>query len=119
MPIVVDDFVDMQFGTGAVKITPAHDHNDFEVRMDMDTRLPKTPTNQRRSIFRSHVERWCKMERNFPKLLFERNQSSNNLNCILLIKPSRNSPPPPHTFLDDIVLAINLLSIEFPMKHST
>ncbi|CAG0913424.1 unnamed protein product, partial [Notodromas monacha] len=31
MPIIVDDFVDMAFGTGAVKITPAHDHNDYEV----------------------------------------------------------------------------------------
>uniref|UniRef100_A0A672MX66 Valine--tRNA ligase n=1 Tax=Sinocyclocheilus grahami TaxID=75366 RepID=A0A672MX66_SINGR len=31
MPIVLDDFVDMNFGTGAVKITPAHDHNDYEV----------------------------------------------------------------------------------------
>uniref|UniRef100_A0A8C1WF94 Valine--tRNA ligase n=1 Tax=Cyprinus carpio TaxID=7962 RepID=A0A8C1WF94_CYPCA len=31
MPIVLDDFVDMNFGTGAVKITPAHDQNDYEV----------------------------------------------------------------------------------------
>uniref|UniRef100_A0A131XVK0 Valine--tRNA ligase n=1 Tax=Ixodes ricinus TaxID=34613 RepID=A0A131XVK0_IXORI len=31
IPIVCDDFVDMEFGTGAVKITPAHDHNDYEV----------------------------------------------------------------------------------------
>jgi valyl-tRNA synthetase len=31
IPIVTDDFVDMAFGTGAVKITPAHDHNDIEV----------------------------------------------------------------------------------------
>ncbi|KAK3087210.1 hypothetical protein FSP39_003149 [Pinctada imbricata] len=31
LPIVCDDFVDMSFGTGAVKITPAHDHNDYEV----------------------------------------------------------------------------------------
>ncbi|HVV66467.1 MAG TPA: valine--tRNA ligase [Candidatus Saccharimonadales bacterium] len=31
IPIIADDFVDMQFGTGAVKITPAHDPNDFEV----------------------------------------------------------------------------------------
>ncbi|XP_011180482.2 valine--tRNA ligase [Zeugodacus cucurbitae] len=31
IPIVVDDFVDMNFGTGAVKITPAHDPNDYEV----------------------------------------------------------------------------------------
>ncbi|XP_022249523.1 valine--tRNA ligase-like [Limulus polyphemus] len=31
LPIVCDEFVDMEFGTGAVKITPAHDHNDYEV----------------------------------------------------------------------------------------
>uniref|UniRef100_A0A7N8WPF3 Valine--tRNA ligase n=1 Tax=Mastacembelus armatus TaxID=205130 RepID=A0A7N8WPF3_9TELE len=31
MPVVFDNFVDMNFGTGAVKITPAHDHNDYEV----------------------------------------------------------------------------------------
>ena len=31
LPIVTDSFVDMAFGTGAVKITPAHDHNDYEV----------------------------------------------------------------------------------------
>ncbi|KAG7216954.1 hypothetical protein INR49_001608, partial [Caranx melampygus] len=31
MPVVFDNFVDMSFGTGAVKITPAHDHNDYEV----------------------------------------------------------------------------------------
>jgi valyl-tRNA synthetase len=30
IPIITDDFVDQQFGTGAVKITPAHDPNDFE-----------------------------------------------------------------------------------------
>lgn len=31
LPIVLDEFVDMNFGTGAVKITPAHDPNDYEV----------------------------------------------------------------------------------------
>ena len=31
MPIVGDSYVDMEFGTGVVKITPAHDPNDFEV----------------------------------------------------------------------------------------
>lgn len=31
IPIVADSYVDMGFGTGAVKITPAHDPNDFEV----------------------------------------------------------------------------------------
>ncbi|MGE5613829.1 MAG: valine--tRNA ligase [Bacillota bacterium] len=31
IPIIADSYVDMEFGTGAVKITPAHDPNDFEV----------------------------------------------------------------------------------------
>lgn len=31
LPIVFDDFVDREFGTGAVKITPGHDHTDYEV----------------------------------------------------------------------------------------
>ena len=31
IPIVADSYVDKEFGTGAVKITPAHDPNDFEV----------------------------------------------------------------------------------------
>lgn len=31
IPIIADDYVDMEFGTGVVKITPAHDPNDFQV----------------------------------------------------------------------------------------
>ncbi len=31
IPVIADDYVDIEFGTGAVKITPAHDPNDFEV----------------------------------------------------------------------------------------
>lgn len=31
IPIIADDYVDMEFGTGCVKITPAHDFNDYEV----------------------------------------------------------------------------------------
>ena len=31
IPVVADDYVEMEFGTGVVKITPAHDFNDFEV----------------------------------------------------------------------------------------
>ncbi|MDI6601787.1 MAG: valine--tRNA ligase [Thermoanaerobacteraceae bacterium] len=30
IPVIADDYVDMEFGTGAVKVTPAHDPNDFE-----------------------------------------------------------------------------------------
>lgn len=31
IPIIADEYVDVEFGTGAVKITPAHDPNDFEI----------------------------------------------------------------------------------------
>ena len=39
IPIIADDYVEIEFGTGAVKITPAHDPNDFEVgaRHNLDT----------------------------------------------------------------------------------
>ncbi len=33
IPIIADSYVDMSFGTGAVKVTPAHDINDFEMGM--------------------------------------------------------------------------------------
>lgn len=39
IPIVADDFVDMEYGTGAVKVTPAHDPNDYEISQRHD--LPK------------------------------------------------------------------------------
>ncbi|MBI5238738.1 MAG: valine--tRNA ligase [Deltaproteobacteria bacterium] len=51
IPVIADEFVSMEFGTGAVKITPAHDFNDFETSkrhglpalqvMDMDGRMNK------------------------------------------------------------------------------
>lgn len=38
IPVIADEYVDREFGTGAVKITPAHDPNDFEMalRHDLD-----------------------------------------------------------------------------------
>jgi len=39
IPIIADDYVDMEFGTGCVKITPAHDFNDYE--MGQRHNLPK------------------------------------------------------------------------------
>src|SRR5699024_6306957 len=31
VPIIADDYVDMEYGTGCLKITPAHDENDYEI----------------------------------------------------------------------------------------
>lgn len=39
IPVVADSYVDMEFGTGVVKITPAHDPNDFEVGLRHNLRL--------------------------------------------------------------------------------
>ncbi len=36
IPVFPDDYVDMEFGTGAVKVTPAHDPNDFEMGLRHD-----------------------------------------------------------------------------------
>ncbi len=31
IPVIADDYIDKEFGTGALKVTPAHDHNDYEI----------------------------------------------------------------------------------------
>jgi len=45
MPVIADDFVDPEFGTGMVKVTPAHDPNDFEMgqRHDLEQINVLTP----------------------------------------------------------------------------
>ncbi len=40
IPIIADDWVDPKFGTGAVKVTPAHDPNDFEISRRHDLPRP-------------------------------------------------------------------------------
>ncbi|MFD1811185.1 valine--tRNA ligase [Rhodococcus gannanensis] len=40
IPIIADDYVDPEFGTGAVKITPAHDPNDFEMGLRHNLPMP-------------------------------------------------------------------------------
>ncbi|MFD6063083.1 valine--tRNA ligase [Rhodococcus wratislaviensis] len=40
IPIVADEYVDPEFGTGAVKITPAHDPNDFEMGLRHNLPMP-------------------------------------------------------------------------------
>ncbi|OGH20066.1 MAG: valine--tRNA ligase [Candidatus Levybacteria bacterium RIFCSPHIGHO2_02_FULL_37_13] len=40
IPIIADEYVDPQFGTGAVKVTPSHDFNDFEVAKKHNLKYP-------------------------------------------------------------------------------
>ncbi|MBD5115374.1 MAG: valine--tRNA ligase [Ruminococcaceae bacterium] len=39
IPVIADEYVDMEFGTGVVKITPAHDPNDYEVGLRHDLEI--------------------------------------------------------------------------------
>ncbi|MCL6081028.1 valine--tRNA ligase [Neisseria meningitidis] len=39
IPVIADEYVEKDFGTGCVKITPAHDFNDYEIGKRHDTRL--------------------------------------------------------------------------------
>ena len=40
IPIIADEYVDMNFGSGCVKVTPAHDPNDFEVGKRHNLKMP-------------------------------------------------------------------------------
>jgi valyl-tRNA synthetase len=39
VPVIADEYVDMEFGTGALKITPAHDVNDYEIGIRHDLQI--------------------------------------------------------------------------------
>ena len=44
IPVIADEYADPAFGTGVVKITPAHDPNDFEVGRRHDLPMPVVMT---------------------------------------------------------------------------
>ena len=46
IPVVADDHVDPEFGTGAVKVTPAHDPNDFEIGLRHGLQMLDIMTNE-------------------------------------------------------------------------
>lgn len=46
IPVVADDYVDRSFGTGVVKITPAHDPNDFQVALRHQLEMPNVMTGE-------------------------------------------------------------------------
>ncbi|MBM7624829.1 valine--tRNA ligase [Sporohalobacter salinus] len=46
LPIIADEFVDSDFGTGLVKVTPAHDPNDFEIGQRNDLKVVKVIDDQ-------------------------------------------------------------------------
>ena len=61
IPIVADEYVEKEFGTGAVKITPAHDPNDFEVGLRHDLEVIKVMTDDGKMT--DIVEKYAGMDR--------------------------------------------------------
>ena len=61
IPIVLDDYVELDFGTGAVKITPAHDPNDFEVGLRHN--LPVIKTMNDDGTMNEEAGKYCGLDR--------------------------------------------------------
>lgn len=61
IPIIADSHVDMEFGTGVVKVTPAHDTNDYEVGKRHD--LEEIVIFDKYGILNEKAEEFCGLER--------------------------------------------------------
>ncbi|MFS7411710.1 valine--tRNA ligase [Carnobacterium maltaromaticum] len=61
IPIIADDYVEMDFGTGVVKITPAHDPNDFEVGNRHD--LPRINVMDESGVMNELAGKYQNMDR--------------------------------------------------------
>lgn len=61
IPIIADDYVDREFGTGAVKITPAHDPNDFEIGLRHD--LPQVIVLDKEAKMNENAGKYQGMDR--------------------------------------------------------
>jgi valyl-tRNA synthetase len=61
IPIIVDELADPQFGTGVVKVTPAHDPNDFEAGRRHN--LPKIQVIDDRGVMTSAAGQWAGLDR--------------------------------------------------------
>jgi len=61
IPIIADDYVDLEFGTGAVKITPSHDPNDFEIGLRHN--LPQVDVIGKDAKMTEEAGKYCGMDR--------------------------------------------------------
>jgi valyl-tRNA synthetase len=61
IPIVADSYVDMEFGTGMVKVTPAHDPNDFEIGLRHN--LPQIQVIGRNAVMTEEAGQYAGLER--------------------------------------------------------
>ena len=61
IPIIADEYVEMDFGTGVVKITPAHDPNDFEVGLRHNLEVINVMTDDAKIV--DEYEKYAGMDR--------------------------------------------------------
>lgn len=61
IPIIADDYVDKEFGTGCVKITPAHDPNDFEIGLRHN--LPQINVMDTKAHINEHGGKYAGLDR--------------------------------------------------------
>jgi valyl-tRNA synthetase len=61
IPIIADDYVDKEFGTGAVKVTPAHDPNDFA--MGLRHNLEQITVLDRQAVMNEHAGKYAGLDR--------------------------------------------------------
>ena len=61
IPIIADDYVDKEFGTGAVKVTPAHDPNDFAIGLRHN--LEQIAVLDRHAVLNEHAGKYAGLDR--------------------------------------------------------
>ncbi len=61
IPVIADEYVDMKFGTGALKITPSHDPNDFEIGLRHD--LPQIKAMNNSGVMSKEAGKYEGMDR--------------------------------------------------------
>ncbi len=61
IPVIEDSYVDMKFGTGAVKVTPAHDPNDFEIGRRHG--LDKVDVMDDSAVMNENAGKYCGLDR--------------------------------------------------------
>ncbi len=87
IPVVADDFVDMEFGTGVVKITPAHDPNDFEV--GLRHKLPIINVMDESAVINENGGAYCGMTSKDARVAIVKELE--NLGLLIKIEPIKHN----------------------------
>ena len=87
IPVIADDYVDKEFGTGVVKITPAHDPNDFEIGVRHD--LPFINVISNNALMNENARQYAGMDRYEARKQIVKDLES--LDFLLKIEPHKHN----------------------------